>query len=127
METVRRLRSYVLRVSLALIAAVTIIALIFDRIVAQGLLLGGLAGTAAFWMMARHYEVATASTNSVKSRTRTWMATRLLLYAVVLYIAYNLDKVHVRGFLAAAAGLLIVRVAVTVVGVTGWDLKEPEQ
>jgi hypothetical protein len=117
----------VLRLSIALTAAATIVALIFDRVVAQGLLLGGLAGTAAFWMLARRWEVETASANGVKSRTRMWLATRLLVYATVLYVAYNLDKVHVRGLLAAAAGLLIVRIAVTIVGVTGWDLKEPEQ
>jgi hypothetical protein len=135
----------VLRVSVALIAAFTIIALIFDRVVAQGLLIGGLAGIAGFRMMTRHtvcrgyslslfdklwtncVEVANAAVNGVKFGAQKWLASRLLLYAIVLYVAYNLDKVHVRGFLAAAAGLLIVRIAVTVVGVTGWDLKEPEQ
>jgi uncharacterized membrane protein YGL010W len=55
------------------------------------------------------------------------MAARLILYAIALYIAYNLDTVHVRGFLAAGAGLFIVCLAVMVVGVAGWDLKEPEQ
>ena len=127
METVRRFRSLVLRMSVALIAAFTIVALIFDRVVAQGLLIGGLAGVAGFWTMTRHVEVANAAVNGVKFGARKWLASRLLLYAIVLYVAYNLDKVHVRGFLAAAAGLLIVRIAVTVVGVTGWDLKEPEQ
>ena len=127
METVTRFRSLVLRVSVALIAAFTIIALILDRVVAQGLLIGGLAGVAGFWMMTRNLEVANAAVNGVKFAARKWLASRLLLYAIVLYVAYNLDKVHVRGFLAAAAGLMIVRIAVTVVGVTGWDLKEPEQ
>jgi len=127
LETVRRFRSLVLRMSVALIAAFTIVALIFDRVVAQGLLIGGLAGVAGFWTMTRHVEVANAAVNGVKFGARKWLASRLLLYAIVLYVAYNLDKVHVRGFLAAAAGLLIVRIAVTVVGVTGWDLKEPEQ
>ena len=127
METVTRFRSLVLRVSVALIAAFTIVALIFDRVVAQGLLIGGLAGIAGFWMMTRHVEVANAAANGVKFGAQKWLASRLLLYAIVLYVAYNLDKAHVRGFLAAAAGLLIVRVAVMVVGVTGWDLKEPEQ
>jgi hypothetical protein len=117
----------VLRVSVALIAAFMIVALIFDRVVAQGLLIGGLAGVAGFWMMTRHVEVANAAANGVKFSSQKWLASRLLLYAIVLYVAYNLDKAHVRGFLAAAAGLLIVRVAVMVVGVTGWDLKEPEQ
>lgn len=126
METVKRLRSYVLRLSIALTAAAAIIALFFDRIVAQGLLLGGLAGAAGFWMLARRWEVETAFANGVKSRSRKWLATRLLLYVVVLYIAYRWDSVHARGLLATAAGLLTARIAVTVVGVTGWDLKEPE-
>ena len=127
METVRRFRSLVLRVSAALIAAFTIVALIFDVVAAEGFLIGGLAGVGGFWMMTRNLEVANALTNGVKLRPRKWLASRLLLYAIVLYVAYNLDKVHVRGFLAAAAGLMMVRIAVTVVGFTGWDLKEPEQ
>jgi len=123
LETVRRFRSYVIRLSAAATAALTIAALIFDRVVAGGLLIGGLAGTAAFFLMTRFFEVANASEIGVKSRTRTWSASRFLLYAVALYAGYILDTVHARGFLAAAAGLFIVRLAVIVVGIAGWDLR----
>jgi len=126
LETVKRLRTYVFRLSIAITAAATILALIFDRVVAQGLLIGGLSGAAGFWMLARGWEVETASAIGVKSRSRKWLATRLLLYVVILYVAYRWDTVHARGLLAAAAGLLTVRIAVMIVGVTGWDLKEPE-
>lgn len=113
--------------TLAFTVVAAMLALIFDRVIAEALLLGGLSGAAGFWMLARQWEVDTAFVGGVKSRSRKWLATRLLLYVAVLYVAFQLDTVHARGLLAAAAGLLIVRIAVTIVGVTGWDLKEPEQ
>ena len=138
METVRRFRFYVIRLSAALTIVLALVASLFDFTIAEGLVIGGLAGSIGFLLMTRSFEVANASEDGVKSRTRKWrdaprrrqgasMAARLILYAIALYGAYNLDTVHVRGFLAAGAGLFIVRLAVMVVGVAGWDLKEPEQ
>jgi uncharacterized membrane protein len=137
LETVRRFRFYVIRLSAALTIVLALVASLFDFTIAEGLAIGGLAGSIGFLLMTRSFEVANASEDGVKSRTRKWrdaprrrqgasMAARLILYAIALYIAYNLDTVHVRGFLAAGAGLFIVCLAVMVVGVAGWDLKEPE-
>ena len=138
METVRRFRFYVIRLSAALTIVLALVASLFDFTIAEGLAIGGLAGSIGFLLMTRSFEVANVSEDGVKSDTRKWrdaprrrqgasVAARLILYAIALYFAYNLDTVHVRGFLAAAAGLFIVRLAVMVVGVAGWDLKEPEQ
>jgi hypothetical protein len=127
-----------MRLSAALTIVLALVASVFDFAIAEGLVIGSLAGSIGFLLMTRSFEVANASEDGVESRTRKWrdaprrrhsasVAARLILYAIALYCAYNLDTVHVRGFLAAGAGLFIVRLAVMVVGVAGWDLKEPEQ
>jgi uncharacterized membrane protein len=127
-----------MRLSAALTIVLALVASLFDFTIAEGLVIGSLAGSIGFLLMTRSFEVANAPEDGVKSRTRKWrdaprrrqsasVAARLILYAIALYGAYNLDTVHVRGFLAAAVGLFIVRLAVMVVGIAGWDLKEPEQ
>jgi len=55
---------------------------------------------------------------------RKWFAVRMLLYTAALVKGYSLDTVHLRGFVAVAGALMVVRLVVTVVGVTGWDLKK---
>jgi len=51
---------------------------------------------------------------------------RVVLYACVLFKAYGLDTVHLRGLIGAVVGLLLIRVAVSLVGITGWDLEKTE-
>ena len=127
METVRRFRSWVVRLALAFTAASAGVAYPWNAVLAKGLLLGGIASILGFWLVTRNAEVANPPEDGVKSRPRKWLsiraAARMAVYALALIVARNLDPLHLYGFFGAAAGLMVVRVAVAVVGVTGWDLK----
>jgi hypothetical protein len=134
MEAVKRFRSYVVRLALALTAVAACAALAVDMTVAKCVAMGGLAGVLGFWVLVRHTEFAISSADGVQSRTRRWIsrtqqgvAARFVLYGLVLVAAYRMDREELRGFFGAAVGLLIIRLAITVVGVAGWDLKETEQ
>ncbi len=134
----------VVRWSLSLTGVAAVLAVLFDVVVAKGVLLGGLASVLGFWIVARETdratreplleggknEVETPGTDGLESAPprvtlpRKWFALRMLLYTGALVKGYSLDPVYLRGFAAAAVGLMVVRLVVTVVGVTGWDLRE---
>lgn len=125
MEALKRFRLMTVRLALVLSLVAALVAYGFDPIVARALMGGGIAGVLAFWIGARHVErLATTPPSSVKSYAYRWTALRLAFYAVVLYWAYRLDRDTLRGLLAAAGGLLIIRFVVILVGLTGLDLRE---
>jgi uncharacterized membrane protein len=127
MEIVRRFRNCVLAVSSPLVIALSSVLLIYNWRVSASFLLGGVVGVIGFIMMTRDFNLEMTVAHGVKSYIRRWLAIRLLLYAAVLCIGCELDEVHARGLFAAAAGLIVVRIIVTIVGVTGCDLKKPER
>ena len=126
MEIVRRFRSMVLRYAIIMIAFASILSVFISEALARGVLMGGLAGLLAFWFLVRNAEFANGAEDGVKSRLRLWLMVRMVWYSAVLFKAYGLDTAHCHGLIGAVAGLLLIRVAVSVVGITGWDLQKTE-
>jgi hypothetical protein len=116
-------RFLIVKASLLLTIVAAGLAFPWDSIAAKGVLLGGVASTLGFWIAARNLQLANAPENALKFRSRGWFAIRMLLYLAVLFKGYSLDVAHLHGFFGAAGGLFAVRLVVTVIGLTGWDLK----
>jgi len=111
--------------SLAFLAVAGAVAFYFDRIVAQGLLLGGLAGVVAFWIMALRVEkLAQQPANRVQSEIFKGMAIRMAIYALSLGRAYYLDTETMHGLLAAVLGLFVTHLVMIILGITGLDLRK---
>ena len=126
MEPLKRFRMLVVRITLALTAIAGIGGWAFDPTVGKGLLAGGIGGVLAFWLTALTIEkLAVGPKEKARRHAYTWTAVRLLIYTCVLVRAYTWDPDALRGFLGAAAGLLIVRAVTVTLGLTGLDLAEP--
>ena len=127
MEPLRRMRLMAVQLALTLTVAAGGVAFLFDERVALGLLMGGVAGVVAFWIVAVWAEkLATASKRGVYFHAVRWSLIPLVIYAVTLWRAYLLDRETMRGLFAAAAGLFIIRLVVVFLGLTGLDLKQGE-
>ena len=130
----RKFRMTVVRLSLMLTTLCAAAAYVYDPIIRQGGLLGGLGGLLGFWMMARRLEkLASIPASKVKFAILGWSFYRFALYAAILLKAYTLDRESLSGMWAAVAGILLVRVVLVFLGFTGVDLvgakvsaKEPE-
>ena len=128
MEPLIRMRLMAVRIGVLLTVVAAAVAYLWDKIVAQGLLLGGVAGVLMFWVLARRLEkLATASEGKVYSLSVGWRLVELFIYAAVLGRAYALDRVSLRGLLAAVGGLFIIRLVTVFLGFTGLDLKREEK
>jgi hypothetical protein len=101
-------------------------ALLADPAFARGFVLGGSVRLVGFCLAVWAAQVAVQSLDRVNWSFRKWVVVRMLCYALALYKAYTFDIVHLRGFWGAVVGLMVVRLAVTLVGITGWDLKNAE-
>ena len=126
METITRFRSMVLRYAVIMICLTGIVALLISVTLAKGVLLGGGAGLLAFALLVRNAKLANGAGDRVPSRLRLWLTVRMAWYAAVLFKAYGLDTVRLRGLIGAVIGLLLIRVAISLVGITGWDLEKTE-
>ncbi len=128
METLRRFRVLAVRLSL-LVTAIAALAggLAVDLMVAKAILMGGIAGTLVFWVTALKVErLAILPAGKVKSSAYRWSFLRLAVYVVVLIRGYMMDPEGLRGLLGAAGGILIIRVVLVFLGLTGLDLKQDE-
>jgi len=121
------MRLIAVQLGLALTVAAAGVSYLFDRTVALGLLMGGVAGVVAFWIVAVRVEkLASGPKRSVYSFSFRWSLIGLAIQAIALWRAFLLDRETMRGMLAAAAGLFIIRLVVAFLGFTGLDLKEGE-
>lgn len=128
METLKHFRLMTVRLSLLITAVAGFALLPFNRPAGLGVLLGGIAGVLGFWLMAVRLEkVATRPAEKVKLFAYRWTAIRMAIYALALYRAYTLDRERLHGLLGAVGGLLIIRVVLIVVGLTGFDLKRQKK
>ena len=125
--TTFRVLSVRIALALTLLAAVAIYPL-FGRSASVGLLMGGLAGVLVFWITARQVEkFAIQSNNAVYSLPVKWRLIGLVVYVAVLLRGYTLDREGFTGLFAAAAGLLIIRLTLVILGVFGLDLPKEEE
>jgi hypothetical protein len=122
-------RMFAVRISLALTIIAAIVAHpVFGRPASVGLLMGGLAGAVVFWVTARQVEkLAIQFGNAVYSIPMKWRVVGLAIYAAVLIRGYTLDKEGFVGLFAVGAGLLIIRLALIILGITGLDLPKEEE
>ncbi|HNR36353.1 MAG TPA: hypothetical protein PKO36_14315 [Candidatus Hydrogenedentes bacterium] len=123
-RVVPRFRRIVVLLSLGLMAALALAALLFGKPAAHGVMLGGTAALLGFEISVRTFRLETGGGDKVKFRLRIWWVVRFLAYAAALWKGHSLDTVQYSGLFGAIVGLLIVRVVVMVVGITGVDLKK---
>jgi hypothetical protein len=106
-------------VAITLIAAA--VAWPMNAHVAKGIVLGGLAGTAGFWLLAsKARKLASLPRDRVTFVFYRWALVRMAMYAVALAWAYTLDRSGHRALIGAAFGLLIARVVMVVMGFAAW-------
>lgn len=92
-----------------------------SSLVAKGIVLGGLAGGAGFWLLARNArKLATLRRDQVTFGIYRWALVRMGIYALALAWAHTLDRSGHRALIGAAFGLLIVRSVMVVVGLAAW-------
>lgn len=122
----RRFRVAFARYCIALLAVTATAAWFWDRVAAQGVLLGGLAGLIGFWMMARSVEkLAIRAPEKLQFALLKWTAVRMGLYAAAFIRAFTLDREEFHGLLGAVAGFLVIRIVLMYLGLTGRDLQSP--
>lgn len=120
----RRFRLMAVRLALLLTALGSGALVLWNRPAAQGFLMGGIAGILGFWIMAIRLEkLANKAALNVKSAILAWGTVRLAVYGAVLFRAYTLDRERMLGLLGATAGIFVIRIVMTFLGVTGMDLK----
>lgn len=109
---------------MAAIAVTSIIAYVFSAAVAKGLLLIGVTNLLLFWGYTRTLLVANPAADGLKSHASKWGVIRFAAYAVAAYTAYKADPLHLGGLFGAVAALLLIRIVMMVVGITGIDQKK---
>ena len=127
-DPLSRLRITAVRMSMFFIMVIAAVAFMYDRIAAQGVLLGGIAGVLGFWVIAIRLEkVARTNPSKVQYASLTWSFYRYLLYGVVLYRAFKLDVETYHGLLGALVGIFVIHYVLIYIGIRGRTLQEREQ
>lgn len=119
LRRVRRFRTKVIAYSAILTTIAAVAAYPFNPVISHGVVLGGLAGLAGFWLMARSVgKFASIAPSRVKFSVYTGTFTRVLLYALAIGRAYTLDREDMVGVLSALGGIFTVRWIILVLGIT---------
>lgn len=119
MESFYRLSRLTIGVTLVFTTAIAGILAIYDVAAAKGFLLGGLAGTAGFWLMAnRARTIGSIAPEELPYRIYRWTFVRIALYGGFLALAYTVDGREYHGLIAAVFGLLMVRIVLTGLSLT---------
>lgn len=122
LEPIRRFRLMTVRVTLMVTAAVAFGTYFYDPLVAQGVLLGGIAGLLGFWIIAVRLEkIVQHNPSNVKFAALTLSTLRFALYGAVLYKGFALDREAYHGLIGALIGIMIIRFVLVIVGVFGLD------
>jgi hypothetical protein len=86
----------------------------------MGVVMGGAAGTAAFWMLARRVErFAAMDATQIQASAMQGMFARMALYGATLTAAYLVNPETKAPLVAAALGLLIPRVVLYATALRG--------
>lgn len=115
------------RIALVITAAAGFGLLRVDRPLAVGILLGGLGGIVAFWLLAIRVEkLASLPKNRLKLVSVRWTLMGTVIYALVICRAYFLDPGTYHGLVGAVGGIFIIRIVLVFLGATGLDLKHKD-
>lgn len=118
-ESFGRFTRLTVGVTLALAAAGAALTWVYDPAAAKGLFAGGAAGAGGFWFTAnRAAKLASIPPDQLTYRVYRWTFMRMGLYGLVLAWAYTVDREGRHALVAAVFGLLIVRVAMVILGLT---------
>lgn len=121
-DPLRRFRLMAVRLSMIIVMILFALALLIDRVTAQGVLIGGIAGILGFWVIAIRLEkVAREKPSKVQYATLTWSFYRYGLYGLVLYKAFTLDKETYHGLLGALVGIYVIQLVLRYLAITGRD------
>lgn len=121
-DPLRRFRLMTVRLTMVVMMVLVAITYQFDPLAAKGMLLGGIAGTLGFWIMAIRLEkVAREKPEKVHYAALTWSFYRYGLYGAVLYKGFTLDRVSYHGLIGALIGIFIIRVVMMYLAVSGRD------
>ncbi len=127
MEILIRFRLMTVRISLVILGILAAIAAAWDRDIALGLGMGGLAGVIAFWILARRVEkFADMSAAQIQSAAIKGMLLRMVVYGLALWRAYTIDPQSNLPLFAAVGGLLIPRVVMYFLAFTSLDLRQKQ-
>lgn len=130
MESLRRLRLMSVKLGLAAAVVSSAILYYFNPIAARGLLLGGVAGTLVFWIVAyRAEKLASADGDQLQfpGFSFRYALLRFSVYILALGRAYYIDPERYHAFIAAAIGLFIIRFVLVFLAFTEMDLKEEQK
>ena len=120
MEPLTLFRTRILRLSLLLTGVTSLAALAWNADVALGVVMGGSAGTAAFWMLARRVErFAAMDATQIQASAMQGMFARMALYGATLTAAYLVNPETKAPLFAAALALLIPRVVLYAMALRG--------
>ena len=120
MEPLTLFRTRILRLSLLLTGVTSLAALAWNADVALGVVMGGAAGTAAFWMLARRVErFAAMDATQIQASAMQGMFARMALYGATLTAAYLVNPETKAPLFAAALALLIPRVVLYAMALRG--------
>lgn len=123
LAALRKFRIGAVRRALLLTGITAVAAYFISPVSAQGVLFGGLGGLLGFWVLAIRIEkLAIVDPEKVKFSVLTWSVFRFALYGAVLIRGYTLDRETYHGLWGALVGVLIIRVVLMYLGITGVDL-----
>jgi hypothetical protein len=122
LEPIRRFRLMAVRGTVLLTAIVAVAAYFYDPLAAQGVLLGGIAGTLGFWIIAVRLEkIVLQKPQNVKVAALTMSTLRFAMYGAVLYKTFSLDRENYVGLIGGVIGIMLIRLVLVVVAVFGLD------
>lgn len=128
MESLKRLYTFAMRITIVLLALGAIILYQLNIVAAKGYVIGGLAGLLGLWILYRQtVGLAHADAAAIQTRSMVGAILRLPVYGAALIWAHRLDTESNYGLLAAVGGLFIIHGVLMFLGITGMDMKEDGQ
>jgi len=107
--------------TLGLTVVCAALAAIWDTQTSKGIVIGGVAGAAGFWMMlVRTRTLHLIPKEEIPYRVYRWTFSRILLYGLALVVAYLVDPIGRHALLGAAGGLFIARAVMMATGIAAW-------
>lgn len=116
-----RLKWRAFGVACALTGVGMVVALGFAPLVGMGIILGGTAGVAGYWLLAHSlWRLSEAPSERLSVQLHRSLYRRLILYAAALIPAYFLDRTHLHAFAGAVGALLASRYILLFLGIRGF-------
>ncbi|GMV99735.1 MAG: hypothetical protein AMXMBFR84_08740 [Candidatus Hydrogenedentota bacterium] len=117
MEAVSRFQIRALGLIVLATVGVAVAALTISPTAAQGVVVGGLSGAIALWLMARQMtRFPTLPKEAIAAHVYRSSFIRILLYGLALMVSFFMDTQAMFGLLGAVVGILITHVVLVLFG-----------